>query len=95
MVLKHKIDKSSDIVLRKIGDEYLLVPVTNVIDTDYVLRLNEVGAHIWKAMNHTKSYEKIIELLKQKYGTAYEIEKDLIEFLEKMEKLRLITIEDL
>ena len=96
--LKHRIVrrvyKNPDIVLRKIGDECLLVPVKNIIDNGYILRLNKMGAYIWEVMDHAKSVDEIKSFLKEKYGTVSEIEQDLEEFLLKLEKLGLVNIGD-
>ena len=86
--------KSPDVVLRKIDDEHLLVPVTNIIDNSYILRLNKVGAYIWTIIDNPKNIDEIRRLLKQKYGASCEIDKDLEIFLQKLKKLELITIAD-
>lgn len=89
-----KVIKTPDIVLRKICDEFLLIPIKNIINDNYILRLNKAGAYIWEIMEKVDSICEIKYRLKNIYGADYEVEKDLEEFLKKLEKLKLIKIEN-
>lgn len=95
--LKSILSHSPEVVSRKTGNEYVLVPVTNnIADMDSVYTLNETGAFIWEQINGKRSVEDIIVALTNEYETdALNAEKDVLSFISDLSKYLIInTISD-
>ncbi len=90
--LKSTLSQSPDIVTRKTGNEYVLVPVANnIADMNSVYTLNETGAFIWEHIDGKKNVEDLISTLKNEYEIDNEsAEKDVFSFIEKMKKYLII-----
>jgi len=59
---------SPDIVTRKTGNEYVLVPIANnIADMNSVYTLNETGAFIWDHIDGKRNIEEIIMALTEEY----------------------------
>jgi methyltransferase-like protein len=90
--LKSILNHSTNIVTRKTGNEYVLVPVTNnIADMNSVYTLNETGAFIWEQIDGKRSVEEIVNAL----ITEYDIDKqnaqsDVFSFIENMSKYLII-----
>lgn len=82
-------DKSPNIVSRKIADEVILVPIRqNVGDLESIYTLNEVGVFIWEFLDGKRKAKEIKEMIVEAFDVSpEEAEKDLIEFLLKLEKI--------
>jgi hypothetical protein len=87
--------KSDSIVSRKIADEFILVPIRqNVGDLESIYTLNETAARIWELIDGKNKVRKIKERIVEEFEvTPEEAEKDLIEHLQQLEKIKAI-IED-
>jgi hypothetical protein len=85
--------KSDSIVFRKIADEFILVPIRqNVGDLESIYTLNEVAARIWELIDGKIKVEKIKEKLIEEFEvTPEEVEKDIVEHLLQLEKIKAIT----
>jgi len=81
--------KNPDIVSRKIADEYILVPIRqNVGDLESIYTLNEVAARVWELIDGTMKVREIKHKIIEEFEvTPEEIEKDLTELLQKLEKI--------
>ncbi len=86
------LSQSPDVVTRKTGNEYILVPIAdNIADMDSVFTLNETGAFIWELIDGKRSIGEIIEALTEEYDTdKTTAEKDTREFIETMHKYLVI-----
>ena len=84
--------KDPNIVSRKIAGEFILVPIRkNVGDLESIYTLNEVGARIWELINGKRKIEEIKEEIVEEFEvTPTEAERDLIELLQKLEKIEAI-----
>lgn len=85
---------SPDIVTRKTGDEYVLVPVTNnIADMESLYTLNETGAFIWDLIDGEKNVEEIILRFTREYDIDHRsASEDVISFLNEMSKYLIIKI---
>jgi hypothetical protein len=85
--------KSSSIVAKKTGNEYILVPVTeNIADMNSLYTLNETGAFIWEHIDGEKSIEDIIDHLINEYDTDYHTaENDVLSFIEEMSRYLIVN----
>ena len=81
--------KNPDIVFRKVADEYILVPIRqNVGDLESIYTLNEVAARIWELIDGKRKAKEIKDKIMEEFEvTPEEIEKDLTELLQKLEKI--------
>lgn len=82
-------EKYPNIVSRKIADEVILVPIRrNVGDLESIYTLNEVGAFIWDKIDGKKKLSEIRDLIVEEFdASTEEVEKDLIEFILKLEEM--------
>ena len=87
--------KSDSVVFRKIGNEFILVPIRqDVGDLESIYTLNETGARIWELIDGKTKVSKIKERLVEEFEVLPEkAEKDLIEHLRQLEEIEAI-IED-
>lgn len=78
--------RNPDFIFRKIVDEMILVPVhKNVADMDAIFTLNEVGAFVWKRIEHPSSLAEIEHALTGEFEADPEvIQSDLRQFLAEM-----------
>jgi methyltransferase-like protein len=83
---------SPDVVTRKTGSEYVLVPVTNnIADMNSVYTLNETGAFIWEHIDGKKSITEIIDALTEEYDIERKVaEEDIYSFIENLKKYLII-----
>jgi len=85
---------SPNIVTRKTGSEYVLVPVANnIADMNSVYTLNESGAFIWELIDGKRNTGEIINALIEEYdidNTA--AAKDVFSFIDDMSKYLIINI---
>jgi hypothetical protein len=88
--------KSESIVSRRIGDEYILVPIRqDVGDLESIYTLNETGALIWELIDGKLKVSEIKESLVEAFEVEpEEAEKDLIEHLQQLEGIKAIISED-
>ncbi|MEE9151897.1 MAG: PqqD family protein [Thermoplasmata archaeon] len=84
--------KSDSIVSRKIGDEFILVPIKqDVGDLESIYTLNETAARIWELIDGKIKVRDIKERIVQEFEiTPTEAERDLIEHLQQLEGIRAI-----
>jgi len=92
--LKAVYSHSRNIVTRKTGNEYILVPVANnIADMNSVFTLNETGAFIWEHIDGERNTEDLIDCLVAEYEIGREeAESDVVSFLEDMNKYLIINI---
>ncbi len=78
--------KSENVVFRKIGDEYVLVPLfASVADVESIFNLNETGAAVWEKIDGRKNLRDIIAEMQTEYEAEnLLIEKDVIAFVNEM-----------
>ena len=86
-------NKTDSIVFRKIADEFILVPIRqNVGDLESIYTLNKTAAHIWELIDGKIKVGEIKEKLIEEFEvTPEEAEKDLVEHLQQLEKIKAIT----
>ncbi len=91
--LKSVPSHSPNIVTRKTGNEYVLVPVANnIADMNSVYTLNETGAFIWELIDGRKNIEEIIKSLTEEYDIDYEsASEDVLSFINNMSNYLIIN----
>jgi len=90
--LEKRLIKDPNMVFRQIDDEVILVPIRqNVGDLESIYTLNEVAARIWELIDRKRNVDKIRDVIVEEFEvTPKEAEKDLIELLQKLEKIEAI-----
>jgi hypothetical protein len=84
--------RSSLIVTRKTGNEYVLVPVTNnIADMTSVYTLNETGAFIWEQIDGKRPVSEIVDVLMNEFDIDRDVaESDVVTFLNNMKKYLIV-----
>ena len=74
---------SQKVVVRKINNENLLVPLTdNIADMDAIYRLNETATFIWEAIDGKRNIRDITLMLTKEFNVdPDEAEKDILSFI--------------
>ena len=87
--------KSDSVVSRKIGDEFILVPIRqDVGDLESIYTLNETAARIWELIDGKTQISEIKEKIVEEFEVEPEqAEQDLKEHLQQLEGIKAI-IED-
>ena len=87
--------KSESIVSRRIGDEYILVPIRqDVGDLESIYTLNETAARIWELTDGETQVRRIKERIVEEFEVdPEEAEKDLMEHLRQLEGIKAIVEE--
>ena len=88
--------KNPNVVSRIIADECILVPIKHTVDDlGSIYALNEVGTFIWNSIDGNKTVEDIRKMLIEQFEADPEqIEIDLIKFIEQLESLRMVIVND-
>ena len=86
------VSRSSSVVTRKTGNEYVLVPVANnIADMNSVYTLNETGAFLWELIDGKKTFSDLVESLIAEYEIDKETaDADVMSFIEEMKKYLII-----
>jgi hypothetical protein len=84
---------SPDIVTRKTGNEYVLVPIANnIADMNSVYTLNETGAFIWDHIDGKRNIEEIIMALTEEYDINQQsATEDVISVINNMSNYLIIN----
>lgn len=92
--LDKRYQKNPDLVFRKIADEVILVPIRqNVGDLESIYTLNKVAARIWELVDGKMKVKDIKDKIVEEFEiSSEEAEKDLNEFLQKLEKIEGIKL---
>ena len=93
-VKKMKINEN--FVLKKIGDDYVLLPIgQEAIDLGGLLRTNEVGFDIFDLLKRGLSVDECVNKLLTKYQVEYDVlHHDVYEFYAKLVEYGVINNED-
>ena len=88
--------KSSNIVFRKIEDEYILVPMlASSAEVEHIFNINKVGADVWERINGEKTVGEIVDELVGEYeATPEQIKDDVLCFLNDIAEAKIIEVID-
>jgi len=92
--LNNTYQKDSNIVYRKIADEYILVPIRQqVADLNCIYTLNEIGAFIWELIDGKSNIKQILKNITAAYDVEEKAAKDdLISFISQLLKIKAIDV---
>lgn len=85
--------RSTRVVGRRIGDEYVLVPLAGQgADLDAILNLNRVGAFIWEHLDGVKTGTDVVSALVDRFDVGRsEAEVDYLDFLTTLRELKAVV----
>ena len=85
--------RDESIVARRIGDEFILVPIRQQAgDVDSIYTLNEVGAHVWELLDGQTPLGQIREAIVQEFEVGPEqAEADLVVFLQQLQSVGAVV----
>jgi hypothetical protein len=85
--------RSTRVVGRRIGDEYVLVPLAGRgADLDAILNLNRVGAFIWEHLDGVKTGADVVSALVDRFDVGRsEAEADYLDFLTTLRELKAVV----
>jgi len=88
-------NRSDSVVSRKIGDEFILVPIRqDVGDLESIYTLNETGALIWELIDGKTRVREIKERIVDEFDVEpIQAEQDLKEHLAQLEGIKAIIEE--
>jgi hypothetical protein len=91
--LQKRYRKSESVVARKVGGEFILVPIRqDAGDLSSIYTLNEVAAHIWELIDGSHSVEEIRGKIIEEYEVEpREAEEDILHCLNQLESRNLIV----
>lgn len=86
--------KNDSIIFRKIGDEYILVPMLkSAAEVEHIFNLNQVGAAVWEKIDGVRSVGEIVAELTDEYDVGSgQIEAEVIEFLNDIAAAKIIEV---
>lgn len=75
--------RSDRVVVRRINDECLLIPLTHdIADMDSLYRLNETGAFIWELIDGRRDIKEITAMVAEEFDVDHhEAERDILIFI--------------
>tara|TARA_B100000674_G_C37784180_1_gene888614 strand:- start:399 stop:656 length:258 start_codon:yes stop_codon:yes gene_type:complete len=81
--------KNKNTIIEKVNNKNILLN----LDNGGFFELNDIGMEIWENISENITIEDLIKKLKEKYNNEG-VEKDCLEFLEKLQKRKLISYRD-
>jgi hypothetical protein len=83
--------RSADVTFRRVGGDYLLV---NGVLKQYHI-LNSVAGRIWDLLTGEHTVQEIAQTIASEYGEdADRVRQDVIETLDGLQSLQLVTIDE-
>ena len=81
-----------ELIKREIAGDTILVPVNETVyDSNGLFVLNELASFIWDMLPNVNSEEEIVDAVLNEYEVEKEeAEKDIKEFMEKLQKMEII-----
>ena len=85
--------RSERMVGRRIGDEYVLVPLAGRgADLDSILNLNHVAAFVWEQLDGTRTGSAVVDAVVERFDVERErAEADTLELLETLLELKAVV----
>lgn len=79
-------------MLRKVGDQFVVVALGKASEEFHgMIRLNEVGAFIWKELENNKEQSEIEEAVWNSYEVNREVaKKDVMGYINELREANLI-----
>lgn len=85
------------LILRKVADEYLIVPTGQLIQISPIMRISRSAAYLWEFMKEDEfSEELLVEIAKKHFSGVSEetLKRDIGAFLELLQKNHMLEQKD-
>ena len=84
---------STRVVGRRIGDEFVLVPLAGRgADIDSILNLNRVGAFIWERLDGRRTGREVVDALVERFEVDRpRAEEDYLDFVSRLRGLKAVV----
>lgn len=81
-----------DVVVRRVGDESVVVPVRNRVgDLDSIFTLNEVASRVWELLDGKRPLDAIVETICDEFEVTSDVAgSDVHELLESLRQAHLV-----
>ena len=91
--LEEAFSRSGRMVGRRIGDEYVLVPLAGRgADLDSILNLNRVAAFVWEQLDGSRTGTALADALVERFEVERErAEADVLELLETLLAVKAVV----
>lgn len=86
---------SSDVLLRIVGDEFMLVPVGSNIEIHGLISVNKVARFLWEEFREASTIPEVLARAKEKYHDLYgDMEREIRSFVAEYNKNKFIIEEN-
>lgn len=90
-----KYKANPDVLLRKIGDEYMLVPTGGEIELNGLITINETACFLWKQFQTPTTIPQVIANAKVEYSDGVgDMEREIRSFVDEYVRNKLIIEEE-
>ena len=81
-----------DVVVRRVGDESVVVPIRNrASDLDSLFTLNEVAARIWELLDGRRPLGTVVETICEEFEVTPDVAaKDAADLIRTLEEMHLV-----
>lgn len=81
-----------DVVVRRVGDESVVVPVRNRVgDLDSIFTLNEVASRVWELLDGKRPLDAIVETICDEFEVTADVAKnDVEELIRSLKEVHLV-----
>ena len=81
-----------DVVVRRVGDESVVVPVRNRVgDLDSIFTLNEVASRVWDLLDGTRPLDAIVETICDEFEVTADVAtNDVEELIRSLKEVHLV-----
>jgi hypothetical protein len=83
-----------DVVVRRVGDESVVVPVRNRVgDLDSLFTLNDVASRIWELLDGRRPLNAVVETICEEFEVAPDVAaKDAGDLIRTLEEMHLVEV---
>lgn len=81
-----------DVVVRRVGDESVVVPVRNRVgDLDSIFTLNEVASRVWELLDGKRPLDDIVAAICDEFEVASDVAaKDVDDLIRSLREVHLV-----
>jgi len=81
-----------DVVVRRVGEESVVVPIRNRVgDLDSIFTLNEVASRVWELLDGARPLDAIVETICEEFEVTSDVARsDVQELLDALQQVHLV-----
>jgi hypothetical protein len=83
-----------DVVVRRVGDESVVVPVRNRVgDLDSLFTLNDVASRIWELLDGRRPLNAVVDTICEEFEVTPDVAaKDANDLIRTLEEMHLVEV---